>query len=384
MTGEIPLRPIGSPQPRRVLGSPRPTKETDITIETLKSIGKQLVEDSTALELHLVDLPAITESLPDEDKSSEKIKKTWESKVKELSTEKLSKKENNYVDTASNALFLQWEAEERKERFLEIVEAKLSNSFQVTEQNSTDNTEFESMIDEIYRYAQLHGNIGSNSKIMQLIFPTYSYPEREKIIDYMYQSREAPNTAETKKALETFVSSPSSFKLVVVVKENQKYIEAQETTFFEKVFHFLFNVKTTNWEKVLPFLNECKVEPNEKPHLSDELQKLESQLLAHKQRYDSLMTTPLDVESMDNVDSALLGQLDQIEELAKLLTNPKKEPRITDATSTIKSIIQEKKAIEALEEKIQKIKVDYDSFLIHSSSYSEKQIVEILRRNFHT
>ncbi|NNM43405.1 MAG: hypothetical protein HKM07_03600, partial [Chlamydiae bacterium] len=378
MTNDIPLRPIQGVRQPRVFGPPLPEKEQNISIETLTSIGKQLVEDSKPLQVRRIDLPTITDSPATDGTDPERVRRTWETKVKALSTQKLSRKEHTYVDTASKALFLQWEAEERKGRFLEIVEAKLNNSFQVTQQNSADDAEFECMISEIYTYAQLHGKIGTDSKIMELIFPTYSYEERKQIIDYMYQSREAPNPTKTKEALQTFASSPSSFKLVIVVKNNQKYIEAQGTTFFERVFHFLFDVKTTNWKEVLPFLNESKVK-------LDELDSLQAQLKTHEQRYDSLMKTPLDPPSMDNVDADLLLALDQKKELVRLFDNGKRaKVEITDATQIIQSIIQEKRAIEALNEKIKKVGTDSNIFVIDSNQNSEKQIVAILTRNFHT
>lgn len=393
----IKLQPMGTGQipapgqsPGKQTSAPS-IRQGEITFTALRSLGKKIDKNQDLSEEPL--FKQNTENLqticnvrspiyPNDGSLLSDVKKVivaWGGFSQGILEKHTKSSDERYVKLASNALFVQWEASKLKSKFLEIVNYKLSGipvpEMQVgffkpgdrlykatpPQEEISFETEFEVLVSELYSHTTPNKTLTPTDKIVQLLLPEYSTLERQKVLDYMYQSREKVDLAKTKASLQIFSQNPSSYKLVLVVENGKKFLEVQKLSFIERLLHSFFNVETTEWGAVLGFLKDG----------------VDQELKAHANpRLEQLMREHVGIQKFGYTVEDVMFQHN---EAIQVLFNDKKTTSEKQATAPIlNEIIENERELLSIIENYGAL----SNLTSDSSEFSEKEFIEKLQAHF--
>ncbi|NNM44224.1 MAG: hypothetical protein HKM07_07770 [Chlamydiae bacterium] len=220
-----------------------------------------------------------------------------------------------YIEVAADTLYNQWVFNHLKSALLAKASAFVSSTPFInptTYEEIEINAEMKILIETLYSYTRSGETLTADSWIVNLLLPNYTKEEREIILDYMYAKQEPVDVDASYTAFMMYVGNPDNYRLEVVKKNGHKFLKAIELHPLQKIARFFYD--PMDWDAIGSVFSS--------PRAQKQLQK-------HLEKTNQSLLTPAHYEAVADFTAQKKSEM---EKLAAVEAHEEKLDRLTEQT----------------------------------------------------
>ena len=220
-----------------------------------------------------------------------------------------------YIEIAADTLYNQWVFNHLKSALLAKASAFVSSSPFInptTYEEIEINAEMKILIETLYSYVRSGETLTADSWIVNLLLPNYTKEEREIILNYMYAKQEPIDMDASYMAFMMYVGNPDNYRLEVVKEKGHKSLKAIELHPLQKIARFFYD--PMDWNAIGSIFSS--------PRAQKQLQK-------HLERTNQSLLTPAHYEAVADFTAQKKSEM---EKLVAVEAHEEKLDRLTEQT----------------------------------------------------